>query len=205
MGRFFAIWLTQHSSARKLNLRRWGDSNPGARPVSVILAGETGIDFMIMKEALRGPERPRVICEMEYQASKASKVDICFVDSKDHPYASFELKVLADFNTRGTGGWPSVCKDIEKHLRPSVQIRGAHDDAERHSALILISEARKSREELERMIVANVSTLLRDPVFWASDPIELNRLQSTNPNAARWRYLHVVVFTGTYVGEKETA
>jgi hypothetical protein len=79
--------------------------------LSILVAREEALAFIIMKEALRKQEYPRVMCECPY--NDGGKVDLCFVDDRDNPYASFELKIVT-----WDKGWKAARKDIGKHLSP---------------------------------------------------------------------------------------
>lgn len=168
-------------------------ANPEARPLSISSVGEATTAYLVTKQALRDKSCPRVCGEQPY-ADRGGRVDWCFADKSNHPVASFELKF---FGLEEKDWKQRVMDDVHKHLDPSRRIAKACDECERYNALFVFAPnddepCKKPIEQVNSLVAAH----LDDIRLYTSTAIPLNRVD--DQRADRWRYLFIIVFTGTY-------
>jgi len=175
-------------------LSELNQSNPDARPMSILQAGEVALHYLITKKALRDGSALRIEGEVSYEGNKRSKVDICFLKGKA-VCASFEVKMVSleeeDWRKR-------IRKDVEKHLDRTNKICRELDDSVRYNVALLISPDELSSQQAERHIEEGTAGMLKnsDSELWASEAIKLNHVD--NDEKGIWNYMSVVVFTGGY-------
>ena len=183
-------------SQEESELAKLNESNPLTRHMSVSSIGELAIAFLISKQALRHTGSPRIIGEVRYEKSQ-ERVDACFVDDGKRPIASFEFKV---FSIRDPGWQGKVLLDITKQLDPTRTICRAHETCERYNALFVVTE---HDEDSQSQIRTVTNKLIAAPQFFASQAIKLNHVD--HPDAELWKFLRVVIFTGTFETQTATA
>lgn len=164
--------------------------NSGARPLSICGIGEIAVDYLIAKEALRDERWPRVRGEVRY--STRSYADICFVDSSDNPYASFELKQISLVPDEERGWAKTVQDEVWKHFHPML------DWKERYNALLITTAEECSKDDIEATVLGPIASQLSNVVMASSKAIQLNQLVSKNKNAKNWKFLRIVVWSGVY-------
>ena len=170
--------------------------NPRGRALSMSVAGELPIAYLIMKQCLRDQSLPWLAEQYPYQDAK-EKADFCFLeDPGRRPIASFEMQQFAPGDR---GGWGHVRDDIKKHFDPMAKVAGDCEARQRYNVVVLFTNAAKSKEHIQTDVKNEIKDLVRNPVLYPSEPIKLGTVDSANRRALSWKYLQIVVFTGEYI------
>lgn len=189
-ARIFCDLAYEALSREEKELATMRGKNSGARPLSVCGIGELAVDYLVAKEALRDERWPRVRGEVRY--STRSYADICFVDSSDNPYASFELKQISLVSGEEPGWKETVRGEVRKHFCPRLEWE------KRYNALLITTAKECSKDDIEATAQDAIASQLSNVVMASSEAIPLNKLISTNRFAEHWKFLHIVAYTGTY-------
>jgi len=187
----------EENGLEALRAPRACELDPRVELLSVAFAGELALEYMIRRQAL--VDRIPLLTQVAYEAPLLkSTVDLCLVDAEtEEVYAACELK------SRGVWYLHEVIPDARKILNPAHRIRGARPDCERYCAWVVVSDDRRSDDELTKLTEDTLRGAVQNLQTLISEPIPVNQLARGEPyddgHGHKYRWLTVILASGQLI------